>query len=176
MRSKCLVHWFLVASLNQYLLGHIDYWLVKNQEFKKCFLTLLHRQRYQSKLLLSMKGVESLRIQLFKGLWKSRNIPGLYFWESRGQDFEKIPGSRRGLVKSPKLVKMWKYALFSTKTSRNAMKHVILSLKMKGDVISGQSLMLWFQKDSLDIVGFGTFRVGSGFPKLLRSIFPLCES
>ena len=50
------------------------------------------------------------------------------------------------------------------------MKHVILSLKMKGDVISGQSLMLWFQKDSLDIVGFGTFRVGSGFPKLLRSI------
>ena len=56
------------------------------------------------------------------------------------------------------------------------MKHVILSLKMKGDVISGQSLMLWFQKDSLDIVGFGTFRVGSGFPKLFRSIFPLCES
>ena len=71
---------------------------------------------------------------------------------------------------------------------------------MKGDVTSGQSLMLWFQKDSLDIVGFGTFRVGSGlvrspdpladglfssqagtlsrsgFPKLLRSIFPLCES
>ena len=68
---------------------------------------------------------------------------------------------------------MWKYALFSTKTSRNAMKHVILSLKMKGDVISGQSLMLWFQKDSLDIVGFGTFRVGTGFPKRLRSIFPL---
>jgi len=56
------------------------------------------------------------------------------------------------------------------------MKHVILSLKIKGDVISGRSLMLWFQKDSLDIVGFGTFRVGSGFPKLLRSIFPLCES
>ena len=46
------------------------------------------------------------------------------------------------------------------------MKHVILSLKMKGDVISGQSLMLWFQNDSLDIVGFGTFRVVSGFPKL----------
>ena len=55
-------------------------------------------------------------------------------------------------------------------------KNRILSLKMKGDVISGQSLMLWFQKDSVDIVGFGTFRVGSGFPKLLRSIFPLCES
>ena len=53
---------------------------------------------------------------------------------------------------------------------------MILSLKVKGDVISGQSLMLWFQKDSLDIVGFGTFRVGSGFPKLLQSIFPLCES
>ena len=45
-------------------------------------------------------------------------------------------------VKSPKLVNMWKYALFSTKTSRNAMKHVILSLKMKGDVISGQSLIV----------------------------------
>ena len=43
------------------------------------------------------------------------------------------------------------------------MEHVILSLKMKGDVISGQSLMLWFQKDSLDIVGFGTFRWGPGF-------------
>ena len=48
---------------------------------------------------------------------------------------------------------------------------------MKGDVISGQSLMLWFQKDSLDIVGFGAFKVGSGFPKLLRSIlWGKCQS
>ena len=39
-----------------------------------------------------MKGVESLRIQLFKGFWKSRKIPGLNFWESRDWDFEKIPG------------------------------------------------------------------------------------
>ena len=43
------------------------------------------------------------------------------------------------------------------------MKHVILSLKMKGDVISGQSLMLWFQKDSLDIVGLGLLGWGPGF-------------
>ena len=56
------------------------------------------------------------------------------------------------------------------------MKHMKLSLKIKGDVIFDHFLMLWFQKDSLDIVGFETFRVGSGFPKLLRSIFPLCES
>ena len=35
---------------------------------------------------------------------------------------------------------------------------------MKGDVISGQSLMLWFQKDSLDIVGFGTFIFFYPFP------------
>ena len=41
-----------------------------------------------------MKGVESLRIQSFKGFWKSRKIPGLDFRESRDRDFEKIPGSR----------------------------------------------------------------------------------
>ena len=44
------------------------------------------------------------------------------------------------------------------KTSKNAMKHMILSFKMKGDVISDHFLMLWFQKDSLDTVGFRTFR------------------
>ena len=38
------------------------------------------------------------------------------------------------------------------------MKHMILSFKMKGDVISDHFLMLWFQKDSLDTVGFRTFR------------------
>ena len=44
------------------------------------------------------------------------------------------------------------------KTSRNVMNHMILSFKMKGDVISDHFLMLWFQKDSLDTVGFRTLR------------------
>ena len=52
------------------------------------------------------------------------------------------------------------------------MKHTILSFKMKGDVISDHFLMLWFQKDSLDTVGFRTFKTfrtfrgvgGPGFP------------
>ena len=50
------------------------------------------------------------------------------------------------------------------KTLKNAMKHMILSFKMKGDVISDYFLMLWFQKDSQDPVGFRTFR--SGVPKI----------
>ena len=37
---------------------------------------------------------------------------------------------------------------------------MILSFKMKGDVISDYFLMLWFQKDSQDPVGFRTFRSG----------------
>ena len=41
------------------------------------------------------------------------------------------------------------------------MKRMILSLKMKGDVISDHFLMLWFQKDSLDTVGFTTYGGGS---------------
>ena len=41
------------------------------------------------------------------------------------------------------------------------MKHMILSFKMKGDVISDHFLMLWFQKDSLDTVGFRTYGEGS---------------
>ena len=41
---------------------------------------------------------------------------------------------------------------------------MILSFKMKGDVISDYFLMLWFQKDSQDPVGFRTFR--SGVPKI----------
>ena len=60
-----------------------------------------------------------------------------------------------------------------TKTSKNAVKHIILSFKMKGgvisdhffkmkgDVISDHFLILWFQKDSLDTVGFKTFSGGS---------------
>ena len=31
---------------------------------------------------------------------------------------------------------------------------MILSFKMKGDVISDHFLMLWFQKDSVDTFGF----------------------
>ena len=41
------------------------------------------------------------------------------------------------------------------------MKHMILSFKMKGDVISDHFLMLWFQKDSLVTVGFRTYGWGS---------------
>ena len=37
------------------------------------------------------------------------------------------------------------------------MKHVIILHKMKGDVISDHFLMLWFQKDSLDTVGFRSY-------------------
>ena len=43
------------------------------------------------------------------------------------------------------------------------MKHMILSFKMMGDVISDHFLMLKLQKDSLDTVGFRTFRGGPGF-------------
>ena len=42
------------------------------------------------------------------------------------------------------------------------MKHMILSFKMKGDVISDHFLMLWLQKDFLDTVGFRTFRTFRG--------------
>ena len=37
------------------------------------------------------------------------------------------------------------------------MKHMILSFKMKRDVISDHFLMLWFQKDSLGTVCFRTY-------------------
>ena len=35
---------------------------------------------------------------------------------------------------------------------------MMLSFKMKGDALSDHFLMLWFQKGSLDTVGFRTFR------------------
>ena len=41
------------------------------------------------------------------------------------------------------------------------MKHMILSFRMKGDVISDHFLMLWFQKDSLNTVGNRTYGGGS---------------
>ena len=43
---------------------------------------------------------------------------------------------------------------------------------MKGDAISDLCLMLLFQKDSLDIVGFRTFRTfrGGGGPGVLNKI------
>ena len=46
--------------------------------------------------------------------------------------------------------------------SKNAMKNMTLSFTMKGVVICDHFLMLWFQKDSLDTVGFRTFRGGPG--------------
>ena len=68
--------------------------------------------------------------------------------------------------------------IFYTKTSKNAMKHMISSFKMKGDVISDHFLMLWFQKDSLDTFGFRTFRLAwapqsehSSYPPKSNSIF-----
>ena len=52
------------------------------------------------------------------------------------------------------------------KTSKNTMIQMMLSFKMKGVVISDNFLMLWFQKESLDTVGFRTSRTlggGGGF-------------
>ena len=40
------------------------------------------------------------------------------------------------------------------------MKYMILSFKMKGDVISDHFLMLWFQKESLDTVSFWAYGGG----------------
>ena len=43
------------------------------------------------------------------------------------------------------------------------MKHMILSaFKMKGDVVSDQFMMLWFQKDSLNTVVLGLLGEGGG--------------
>ena len=50
------------------------------------------------------------------------------------------------------------------------MARMILSFKMKGGVISDHFLMLWFQKDSLDTVGFRTFRTFRGGPGVLDKI------
>ena len=47
---------------------------------------------------------------------------------------------------------------------------MILSFKMKGDVISDHFLMLWFQKDSFDTVGFRTFRTFRGGLGVLNKI------
>ena len=40
------------------------------------------------------------------------------------------------------------------------MKHMKLSLKIKGDVIFDHFLILWFQKESLDTVGFWVYDGG----------------
>ena len=69
---------------------NIECWKVKT--LKSGFWTSCSDIRSQNKLLWSMKGVEILKIQSFKGFWKSRKIPELDFWESRDWDFEKIPG------------------------------------------------------------------------------------
>ena len=57
------------------------------------------------------------------------------------------------------------------KTSKNAMKYMIFSFKKKGDVILDHFLVLWFQKDFLDTVGFRTFRGGSGSPEYNRGFW-----
>ena len=44
-----------------------------------CSMCSCSDQRSENNLLSAMKGVESLRMQSFKGLWKSRKIPGLDF-------------------------------------------------------------------------------------------------
>ena len=65
-----------------------------------CSMCSCSDQRSQNKLLWSMKGIESLRIQSFKGFCKSRKILGLD--ENPGIGIMKksqdIPGSRRSVV------------------------------------------------------------------------------
>ena len=52
--------------------------------------------------------------------------------------------------------------IYCTKTSKNAIKHMMLSFKMKGRCYTDHFLMLWFQEDSLNTVGFRTFRTLRG--------------
>ena len=98
------------------------------------------------------------------------------------------------LVRKTKLVKFRKFSfirggpeflnfecfflvtIFVLKTSKNAMKDMTLSIKMKGEVISDHFLMLWFQKDSLDRVAFRTFRTIRGGPGFLNKIVDFCGS
>ena len=47
---------------------------------------------------------------------------------------------------------------------------MILSFKLKGDVISDHFLMLYFQKDSLDTVRFKNFRTFGGGPGFSNKI------
>ena len=68
----------------------------------------------------------------------------------------------RGGGGSPKFL----VTIFVLKTSKNItytiLYYIILSFKMKGEVISDHFLMLWFQKNSLNVVGFRTFFGGGG--------------
>ena len=57
--------------------------------------------------------------------------------------------------RSPRFFVCFLVTILCTKKSKNAVKHVILAFKMKGDVISDHFLMLRFQKDSLDTFGLG---------------------
>ena len=50
------------------------------------------------------------------------------------------------------------------------MKHMILLFKMKGDVIYDHSLMLWFQKDSLDTVGLRSYVGGFQQNKIYQKV------
>ena len=75
---------FFLASLNQRLIVHVEYSLLKNQKFKKLFLTLLQWSKVSKQVdMVNERGWESLRIQSFKGFRKFWKIPGLDFWESR---------------------------------------------------------------------------------------------
>ena len=55
------------------------------------------------------------------------------------------------------------------------MIHMMSSFKMIGDVISDNFLMLWFQKDSLDTVGFRTLGGGGGVSEFLNKIVDFGE-
>ena len=62
--------------------------------------------------------------------------------------------------------------IFLLKTSKNVTKHMVLSFRMKGGVISNHYLMPWFQKDSLNLVGFMTDKnIGQNVHQLSPSLF-----
>ena len=61
-------------------------------------------------------------------------------------------------------------------TPKNVLKHMISLFKMEGDVISDHFRLLWFQKDSMDTVGFRTFRNSrEGGPGFLNKIVDFGE-
>ena len=75
-----------------------------------------------------------------------------------GKIKEKILYNGGGRSGSPIFLCFFGNHFFVLKRSKNAMKDMILSFKMKGDVLSDHFLRLWFQKDWLDTVGFRTLR------------------
>ena len=55
--------------------------------------------------------------------------------------------------------------IFYTKDIHKCYKHMMFSFRMKGDVITDHFLMIWFQIDSLDTVGF---RIYHGWSRVLN--------